>query len=132
MNDLGQFEKDILCGCVRRIAELERMIAAGVCSLGRDTIAINRRLALRDAEDGIVLCAPSEWVNGYLGSPAQRMQVSRAYGRLQARGLVRLVAAGAVGRVSHLRPTEAGKELAAKLLAEMGPVGAKPEATTDG
>lgn len=116
---LSRLESDILCGAVNDLAEYQRMGEAYYWPDARDTRGLNIRIAIMDAADGLVRCQPSEWVANYVGAPSQRMAISRAYAALQERGLVRLVAAGfSPKRVSHLRPTEAGRAMAATLLTE--------------
>jgi hypothetical protein len=99
---LSQLEADILVGL---IGDLNAIQAKGQPS-GYGYSPEKR--AWSDVRQGLVRCNPSQWTECDLSDPTQRVAVSRAYKRLESRGLVERFAEG--GHVTtHLAPTEAGK-----------------------
>lgn len=68
-----------------------------------------------DAQAGLVRTSPERWTESPMSDGGSRMQVSRAYRRLEAAGLiVRHSLNGS--STSHLQPTAEGIELAATLM----------------
>jgi hypothetical protein len=110
---LNNLDRDILTGAV---ADLQKF-AATPCLPGGGHGELHTAIA--DARGGLVKCAPCRWVGPTGGDAAFRMAISRAYKRLESRGLVERIALGICGdRVSHLRPTAEGITLAAQLRSE--------------
>jgi hypothetical protein len=108
---LSQIETAILLGAVNDLDNLLRCESPVGYGYGAE------KLAIREAKElGIVKCAAGRWL-GCATDPALRVAISRAYKNLESAGLVERVAANGV-RCTHLRPTDAGRELAANLKAE--------------
>jgi hypothetical protein len=110
MRNLTALESAILIGAVRDLQGQQQLAYPG----GYGSVPMKRRYL--DAQDGVVRCDPSSWLEYSPATAAERMAVSRAYVTLEKRGLVVRVAGGySATRVTHLRPTDAGRELAAQL-----------------
>jgi hypothetical protein len=113
---LSSIERAILVGVTADLDRLQQTPLPGV--FGDPEL----KLAIEDAADGLVRCDAARWLGITAGGAAARMRISRAYARLQRRGLVQRVACGFSGAVtSHLRLTKAGIALA-KLLCDQGQV----------
>ena len=90
------------------------------------------KLESQNAKEGWVRISPSVWLDEPI-TPSVRTMLSRDYQALERKGLIVRDARGwGESQKTHLSFTDTGKALAAKLLAEMGPIGPKPEADRDG
>jgi hypothetical protein len=113
-HELSSIEKAILGGAVRDLQRLRR---------GRPLEGTDRtdnwyrlRQAVDDAKQGYVRLDAGRWLGQEL-EPSDRMMLSRAYQRLEARGLVERANVTDGPRATHLYITRAGvrmgKEVAA-------------------
>jgi hypothetical protein len=107
-HELSTVEERILLGAVADVRRLKRHEP------------VNERLewrlaqAIEDARLDFVRLDAARWLGQTL-SPSDRMMVSRAYQRLEKRGLAERVNFNEGGRVTHLFITPAGYKLAREL-----------------
>jgi hypothetical protein len=86
-----------------------------------DLRLVAERVRIDDATHGIVRTDPAAWLHKAL-TPSEYVMLCRDYRRLESLGLIERLAFGMDGaRQTHIRLTDAGRELAEKFEAQEAP-----------